>query len=299
MNVRFFPPLLLFVFLCVVESLQAGGGAWVRTKSGYYFKLGFTSLTAESEYGFNGENRPLFTDTTRFANGTIGISNLTLYSEYGITDWLTSVISTQYTVVVREADIIERGMEGLVQAEGASGLGDVWIGGRVNLLPKDWKVAGAATLSWKIPTGSPYKEVPLGTGVPDYEGSLAFGTGFPVGGGRFGYVQAGGGYRLRNKAENEYLWQIEGGVGLLPTLGLQAVLDGIHSTADFSKGAENSENPLVFNQLVGNQSFTRFSGGLVYSISDEMEMNLLYATTLSGMNTLNAGALSIGVAWKR
>ncbi|MGE3800873.1 MAG: hypothetical protein AB7H80_07625 [Candidatus Kapaibacterium sp.] len=291
--------LALTLSLCCVETLHAGGGAWVRTASGYYFKVGFTSLTAENEYGFKGEDQPLFRDTLRFANGVVGISNITLYSEYGLTDWLTSVISTQYSVVVREADIIERGMEGLVETESASGLGDIWLGGRVNLLPKDWKVAGAATLSWKIPTGSPNKEVPLGTGVPDYEAALAFGTGFPVGEKRFGYAQLSGGYRLRNKVEDEFVWQVEGGISLLPTLALQSTLDGVYSTADFGEAAEAAENPLIFSQLVGNQTFTRLSGGLLYALSDETELNLLYSRTLSGLNTLDAGALSIGVAWKR
>ena len=289
----------LFLLLCSAELLHAGGGAWVRTASGYYFKIGFTSLTADNEYGLEGENQPLFRDTARFANGTIGISNITLYSEYGLTDWLTSVISTHYSVIVREADVIERGMEGLVETESASGLADIWLGGRVRILPKEWKVAGAATLSCKVPTGSPHKEVPLGTGVIDYEGGLAFGTGFPVGANRFGYAQVSGSYRLRNNAENEYLWQIEAGVQLLPTLGVQGVLDGTHSTADFEQAAMAVENSMEFNQLVGNQTFTRFSSGLSYDLSDQTELSLLYATTLSGMNTLNSGAISVGIAWKQ
>lgn len=289
---------LSLLLLCPVEDLLAGGGAWVKTKSGYYFKIGFTSLTAEQEYGFGGEDRPLFSDTTRFANGRIGISNITLYSEYGLTDWLTSVVSTYYSVIVREADIIEQGMEGLTETESASGLGDTWIGARVNLLPREWKVAGAATVSWKIPTGSPNKEVPLGSGVADYEAAIGFGTGFRLGEERFGYTQVSGGYRLRNKASSEFIWQMEAGAALLPTVGLQASLNGTHSTADFNQAAQNLVEDPSFNELVGSQTFTQFSGGVIYSLTDLMDLTALYTTTLSGMNTLNAGSFSIGIAWK-
>ena len=289
----------LLLILLFAQSLQAGGGAWVRTASGYYFKIGFTSLTAESEYGFRGEDRPLFRDTARFANGSFGISNITLYSEYGLTDWLTSVISTQYSVAVREADIIERGMEGLMESESASGLSDTWLSARVKLLPSDSKIAGALTLGWKIPTGSPNKEIPLGTGVADYEAALGFGTGFPLGAETFGYAQVLGGYRLRNQASNEFTWQVETGVGVLPTLSLQLILDGVESTANFDEAAQNTENTLLFDELVGNQSFRRFNAGLLYALSDEMELNAQFGTTLSGVNTLNATSLSVGVAWKK
>ncbi|MCE2503384.1 MAG: hypothetical protein J4G05_04915 [Chlorobi bacterium] len=291
---------LFIAFLTIhAQVVLAGGGAWVRTESGYYFKIGFTSLTAEEEYGFGGEDRPLFRDTNRFANGRIGFSNLTLYSEYGITDWLTSVISTQYTVAVREADIIKRGMEGLVESESASGLSDTWLSARVRLLPNDSKVAGAATLGWKIPTGSPNKDIPLGTGVADYEAALGFGTGFPVGPETYGYAQVSGGYRLRNKASNEFNWQVETGIGLLPILGLQLILDGVESTANLEEAELSPKNTLVFDELVGSQSFRRFSGGLLYALSDEMDLSAQFTTTLSGINTLNANAFAVGVAWKK
>lgn len=274
---------------------EAGGGAWVRTAGGYYFKLGFTSLTADREYGFRGEDRPLFRDTSRYRNGTIGISNITLYGERGITDWLTGVVSTHFAVAVREADDLETG---LTASESASGLADTWLSGRVQLLPDSWPVAGAVTLGWKIPTGSPNKKIPLGDGVADYEAALALGRGFRIGEDRFGYAQAGGAYRLRNRFADEIHWYLEGGVKIIPTLGLQAVLDGVHSTLDFESETAQLEEEL-FNRLVGSQSFTRISGGLLYDLSDEMELTVQVAGTLDGTNTLDAGSFSIGVAWKK
>lgn len=289
--------LLLIPMLLVIVLLQAhaGGGAWVRTAGGYYFKVGFTSLTADKEFGLRGEDRPLFRDTARYRSGTIGISQITLYGERGITDWLTGVISTHYVVAVREAEDLETG---LTLSESASGLADTWLSGRLKLLPDSWPLVGSATVAWKIPTGSPNKKIPLGDGVPDYEVALALGKGFSIGEDLSGYAQASGAYRLRTKFADEINWQLEGGVKVIPTLGVQAILDGVHSTADFEHEITQLGDA-VYERLVGSQSFTRLSGGLVYDLSDEMELNVLVSGTLFGVNTLDAGAFSIGVAWKR
>lgn len=288
--------LAVFVLLCCTNNvLWAGGGAWVKKLGEYYFKSGFTSITADKEYGLSGEDQPLFRDTVRYSNGTIGISNISIYGEYGFTSWLTGIISTHYSVAVREADDIETG---LTESSSASGLSDIWISGRVKLLPDSWPLVGAATLAWKIPSGSPKHEIPLGTGVPDYEGALAFGTGFPVGAETFGYAQVSGGYRLRNNAANELNWQLETGVEVVSGLGVQAIYDGTHSTADFESLAMLPDDSPVFTGLVSDQSFSRFSGGVVYDLSEEMQINFLYAKTLSGTNTLAASSFSIGVAWR-
>ena len=287
--------IVLIMSLVAACKAFAVGGAWVKTPEGYYFKVGFTSITADKEYGLQGEDRPLFGDTVRFRDGTIGISNISVYGEYGFTDWLTGVISTQYSVAVREAEDLETG---LAETTSASGLSDIWVSGRVNLLPKSWKLAGAATLAWKIPTGSPNKEIPLGTGVADYEGALAFGTGFPVGEDTYGYAQVSSGYRLRNRASNEVNWHVESGVQVIPGLALQAIFDGVHSTADFDDAAMSGNNDQVFTGLVNDQSFSRFSGGVIYDLSEEMQINFLYAKALSGINTLASSSISVGVAWK-
>ena len=288
--------LAVFALLCCTNSaLWAGGGAWVKKLGEYYFKSGFTSITADKEYGLSGEDQPLFRDTMRYSNGTIGITNISIYGEYGFTSWLTGVISTQYSVAVREADDLETG---LTESSSASGLSDIWVSGRVKLLPDSWPLTGAATLAWKIPSGSPKHDIPLGTGVPDYEGALAFGKGFPVGAETFGYAQVSGGYRLRNKAANELNWQAEAGVEVIPGLGVQAIFDGTHSTADFESLATLPDDDIVFIGLVSDQSFSRFSGGIVYDLSDEMQINVLYTNTLSGINTLVASSFSIGVAWR-
>lgn len=295
---RPFHILPLLCGLCLLAALNdaaAGGGAWVKATGGYYLKTGLTSISADKEYGFKGEDRPLFRDTSRYRDASMGITNIPFYGEYGFTDWLTGTISTQFTVAVREATDIETGLS---EEESAGGLGDTWVGARVNILPDGIPLVGAATLLWKIPTGSPYKDIPLGTGVADYEAALAFGTGFPVGGSTYGYLQATGGYRLRSKAADEFNWGVELGVELTETLALQTRLDGTHSTADFDRLATLPENDVAFTTLIADQSWTRLEGTVSYGLSEDMDLSFSYRRTLSGRNTLAAGALAFGIAWK-
>lgn len=289
-------PFALILFAVSFTAARAGGGAWNRAADGYYLKLGFSSLTADREYGFRGEDRPLYRDSLTYRNANFGMTDISFYAEYGFTPWLTGVIATQYSVAVRD---VENVTTGVPESESASGLSDTWLSARVRLLPSHWPVAGAATVGVKVPTGSPLKEIPLGTGVVDYEGGLAVGAGFPVLEETYGWAQASAGYRLRNVVEDEINWRVEAGIGIIPTLTFQAVLDGSASTADFEEGADNPGDDLIYSRLVGNQSFTRASGGLIYALSDDTDMNVTYTRTISGINALQAGAFAIGIAWKK
>ena len=290
--------LISLLFLTALpDDLQAVGGAWTKQKGGYYLGLGFGSTSGENDRGFRGEERPLYRDTLRFAGGSLGISNFTLYNEFGWTDWLTTQLSARYTVIVREADIIERGSEGLTINESASGFGDAWLGARLRLpTPTEWMVA-AFNLDWKIPLGSTATEIPLGTGAADYEASLAVGAPFTIAEDRHGYFQGGIGYRLRNRAEDELVWRLQGGVAVIPTLGLELTLDGVDSFADFENAEESDDDP-IFNDIVGSQSWLHLTGGLTYALNDWTDLLVKYTTTLDGRNTLDGATISVGVAWK-
>lgn len=283
------------MLLVTNPDLHAGGGAWNRTEGGYYIKIGPTFLSADRELGFDGEERNVFDDPTQFRNGSFGITNLGFYGELGLTDWLTGTLSTQYTVAVRQAEQIN----GRDTSQSSSGLGDTWLNARVRLLPKEGSFVGALNLGMKIPTGSPNQEIPLGTGVIDYEATLAFGTSFPVSEDNYGYAQVSTGYRLRRKASDELHYQMETGVHVAETLLLQAIVDGVHSTADFDSAASNPNDASIVGSLASDQSFLRWSLGAIYAIGDDMDLNVSYGHVISGRNTLAAGSLSIGLSWKK
>jgi hypothetical protein len=144
--------------------LVAGGGAWTRPTDGRIIRFGIISTTAQEEFDFQGGRRDIFSDTTLFQRGQFGMTDVSFYGELGLTDWLTGTLSTQYRVAVREAKLRTTGRDSTLSA---SGLSDIWVGGRIRLLPHEDSTAVAITLGLKIPTGSRNQSIPLGTGVLD------------------------------------------------------------------------------------------------------------------------------------
>lgn len=288
---------VLMLFPLAAASALAGGGAWNRVIDGYYINVGLESLSANDEFGFDGIRHPLFSDTSAFRNGSFGITNISFYGEIGLSNWLTGVASTQYIVAVREA------FSRLTQRDSsasASGLGDLWLGARIRLLPRGVSYAAALTVSVKLPTGSPLQAVPLGTGVVDYEAAAAFGSSFPVLGDIKGYAQLSGGFRLRNGgASNELNYLTEIGVSLGEDFGAQVVLDGVHSFADFDAAADNPDNSNAARALTADQSFLRWRTGVSYAVKPGLDLNVAYTWNSAGRNALAISGPSVGLAWKR
>jgi|GEM_PF-2119731 len=295
MHMRYWS-ILFVLLLAAAEPVLAGGGAWNRKKGGYYIKIGLASLTAEEGFGFGGDRRPLFLDTANFRGGDFGVTDITLYGEFGITDWLTGVASTQYKVAVREGLYRPTGRDSTASA---SGLGDVWLTARMKLLPDDEQTVATLSLGWKLPTGSPLQDIPLGTGVVDYEAALAVGSGFRIVGDMYGYGQLSGGYRLRNSASNEVNFLAEIGVNLSKVLLLQGVLDGSYSTADFSPVIDDPENPDLIKTFQNDQSFSRWMIGVIYAAAEDMEINFGYEQYAAGRNIIAGSGITIGIAWKK
>lgn len=291
---RWLAPAIIIVAAAIPAF--ATGGAWTRDEGGYYVKIGLTSLTADEEYGFDGNRRLIFHDTTQFGAGDYGVTDITLYGEYGITGWLTGVASTQYKVAVKQA---EYKISGRDTSASASGLGDLWLGARFKLPSVIEPVVAAFTLSLKLPTGTPLQEIPLGTGVIDYEAALAIGSGFPIKDEINGYAQLSAGYRLRNSASNELNYQAEIGVNLSEVLMVQGIFDGSHSSADFQEAANEAITIGRAEGYESDQSFTRWGFGIIYRTSETMDLSLGYSWNSSGRNALASSGVSIGVAWRK
>jgi hypothetical protein len=291
--------LLSVVALLIPAASALGAGAWTRDDGGYYVKFGFTSLTADEEYDYGGNRRGLLRDSIFFDDADLGVSSLSLYCEYGILDRITAVVSTQYHVAVRRAVYVPTGV---VTTASASGLGDIWVGGRVGLLPSEGPVAASVGVSAKIPTGSPFQDIPLGSGRADYELTGSLGSGFEVEG-VTGYGQVSAGYRLRGGAEGEVSWMSELGVNVGSRLIVQGVVDGIGSTFDFASaggasGDGSSADPVQIPRHI-EQSFLRWSFGVIYATSAGFELNLNLQRQEWGRNSLASSAILFGVAWKR
>ncbi len=290
--------LIGIVLVCGAVRARAGGGGWTREEGEYYVKIDLSSLTADRQFGLNGRPEFIFNDPA-FLNGKFGVTDINVYGELGLNGWLTGIASTQMKVAVRQGYYTVTGRDSTASA---SGLGDIWLGGRMRLLPKESPYVAALTLSLKVPTGSPLQSIPLGTGVLDYEIAVGGGSSFPVPLGRtntYGYAQLSTGFRLRNGgASNEMNYAAEFGMGLGEELSFRAMVDGVHSFADFDRAAADTANAAVANELVADQSFTRWGLSVVYGVNKRMDLSLGYSWNVAGRNTLQLSGLSIGVAWK-
>ncbi|MEO5929370.1 MAG: hypothetical protein ABIR47_05525 [Candidatus Kapaibacterium sp.] len=271
----------------------AGGGAWNRDDGGYYFKIGLTSLSADDQYGLDGDHHPFFEDTINYSGANFGVTDIALYGEYGFTSWLTGVASTQYKVAVRQAhnQLTKRDT-----TASASGLSDLWLSGRVRLIPAGGPYVATITLGVKLPTGSPLQQIPLGSGVLDYEIALTTGGSFPMLG-MNAYAQLSGGYRIRNSLANELNYLAEMGLHLSSEFMLQGVFDGSHSTADFDRAASDP-GTVPAGLLIFSQSFSRLMVGITYGVNEGMDLNVGYGGYLSGRNAIAGSGLNFGVVWK-
>jgi hypothetical protein len=288
---------LVFVIIVVMvglsPSLYASRGAWLRAQGGYYGKVALLWLTAEQEFDLEGNRRGVFSDTLTFSDGQFGMTDIILYGELGITDWLTGVASTNYLVAVREARFRHSGRDTTLSS---SGLGDVWLGARFQVLDSTWPVLATTTLSMKVPTGSPSQSIPLGTGVVDYELSVAVARGFTILDAMEGYGQLSGGFRLRNAASNEFNYAVETGINVTKFLMAQLTFDGVISTADFTSGAVTHS---VVRALVNEQSYARWNLAVIYNSSPTLDLLAAYNKHIAGRNSLAGSSFSIGIAWKR
>jgi hypothetical protein len=286
------------MLVVIMMAMASGSTLWasedeeILEPDDYYAQLMVTWLNAEQEYDFDGNLRGLFSDTASFREGQFGMTDVGFYGEWGITDWLTGIASTHYIVAVREARFRKNGRDTTLSS---SGLGDLWLGGRVQLFDTTAPVLATASLSVKIPTGSPYQSIPLGTGVVDYELSLAARRNFVVFDDMPGFGKMAGGFRLRNGANDAFLYKFETGMYLLHPLLMLASLDGMVSTADFDKRLVDQS----VRALVNDQTFARWNLSLTYTSSPTMDLLVAYNQQIAGRNGLAASTFSLGIAWKR
>lgn len=119
------------------------------------------------------------------------------------------------------------GFNALIQQDfdsAASGLGDLYVGGRLRLLSYPFALALQPMI--KLPTGSRSSAIPLGTGKADAEVRLQFGAGLPLG--VQNYFTADAGYASRGGAEfnDEIPYLAEFGVFPIRDLIIKAQIDG-------------------------------------------------------------------------
>jgi len=179
--------LLTFVFLAagILVSNQAFA-AWTQAKGSAYNQLTlsyykttekFTTLELDHEGTVTGLSGPIITNDTEEFTST----KINYYSEYGITDALTVILSAPYDWQ-KSNDVMK-----YTDVDGPSGFGDIKVGLRHKLVDNlvGTGVLMSAQVEVKIPEaydyGDPVTELSLGDGQYDYEFALKFGRGLGKG----------------------------------------------------------------------------------------------------------------------
>ncbi len=278
--------------------------AWLQETGSYYFKVSASYLSADEEFNFEGDRKPVLNEDGSKMNTSFRDISLTAYLEYGWKDYLTLVASVPYKIVTT----METRASGFRIEPTNGGLGDFLIALRAPLLRKPFVLSVQGGL--KLPLG--YEQdpdndgAPLGTGEVDAEFQLLYGQSlWPIP----AYISAGFGYRIRGGSgtrdlatvgaigglNDEIFYNVEAGY----TLGRVFVklrFDALQSTEDppdLSGGGSRLE------VVAGDQDVYKLTPELDYNFNENFAISTELFHIFAGANTVAGPAVSVAVVFKR
>lgn len=290
-----FPWTLLAAVLLAAAPGRLEAGAWTQPKGGFYSKLAGLSFSSLAYLDTDGKRL----DRVKDPREELSDRGYSAYLEYGVLDRLTVVASLPYKSLSFTNPSESRYFEALDSTivrqhpdQSASGLADLELRLRWRLLLDPAVVSLAAggkiPLGYEVPTRIPESYVPLGTGETDAEVRLLVGTSlYPVPGyltGTLGYRRRGGEYA------DELFHGLEGGYSFNRLL-VKGVIEGIRTLGDCGATGE-------MGGLVGDQDNLKLSPGLIWSLSDRVEISADLFHIVSGCNTAAGRTLALGLAFK-
>jgi len=281
-----------FIFLLTMMSIPslAFAGGWTQKKGGYYAKFSLNNFSTREQFNLAG-NREALNNQFSLRDAKFTDTNFGFYGELGVLEGLTLIANTSFK------NYNSTGFNTLTQQNfdnSASGLGDLYVGGRLRLLTLPFVLALQPMV--KLPAGSKDKTIPLGSGQADAELRLQMGVAIPIK--IQNYFTADIGYTSRGGAEfnDEIPYFAEFGIFPVRDLIVKAQIDGRKSTASITSPMRAGQSNQ--NVLIVNQDFTRLWGGIIYSTSPTTQVSLEFSSTISGKNTVAGRAVYFGLAFK-
>ena len=278
---------LFFLAICTTYlglPSAAFAGAWTQNKGGYYFKVGASYLNSTIDIDADGKQ-------IQKANmGELRDLNYSAYLEYGLLDRLTLVSSVPYkrlqdTRTLRDLDLVITG----TALERRWGFGDMEM--RLRWLLANQPVVASIAIGGKIPLWydeDPNTRVPLSSKKMDADIRLLLGQSLypaPI------YVTGEIGYRVRGgDVSNEGFYALEVGITVDRFL-FKGYLSGIRTFGTC--------NPVGEVELIGDQSVLKLSPGVIYRLTDWLELSADMIRIAAGCNTTAGNTFLFGIAFKR
>lgn len=301
--------------ILLIAPAQLCAGAWTQSPGGLYCKIAGLSFRSQEYLDAAGDRQ---VRAAKPSMEELRDKNVSAYLEYGLLERLTLVASLPYKRLVYEktevkvfkSDVLDTTITRLHPDEMRSGLADLELRLRWRWLLKPAVVSLA--LGGKFPLGydveqdgngslepsgiglgpSPVdgadSKVPLGTGENDIDMRLLVGKSlypFP------GYLTSTVGYRQRGGAfSDEFFYGFEAGVAYQRLL-VKGVVEGMHTTGDCGAMGRGG--------LVGDQDILKVAPGLIWSLSEHLEIGVDLFHIAAGCNTAAGTTYAVGLAFKR
>ena len=281
------PRSLFFITICATYlglASAAFAGAWTQNRGGYYFKVGASYLNSTIDIDANGEQ-------IQKANmGELRDLNYSTYLEYGLLDRLTLVSSVPYkrlqdTRTLRDLNEVITG----TALERRWGFGDMEM--RLRWLLADKPMVASIAVGGKIPLwydDDPNTRVPLSSKKMDADVRLLLGQSLyplPI------YATGEMGYRIRGgNISNEWFYALEAGITVGRFL-FKGYLSGIRTFGTC--------NPVGEVELIGDQNILKLSPGLIYRLTNWLELSVEMIHIAAGCNTTAGNTFLFGMAFKR
>lgn len=257
-------------------------GAWTKAKNESYVQLsyynigGYTSLYGDP--GYSTERK--ITDNT-----------IQLYSEYGVSDKTTVVLSLPIKAI-KAADLVDASANPLTSEGSESALGNITVGVKHRIHQKKWVISGQVNI--EMNTGKFYAEQGIRSGYDTWTlaPKLNIGRGFD----RF-YLQGTTGIDVRfNGYSSNFKLGAEAGVKPFGRLWLIGFIDLSSSfkNGDVSLPASN----LVTGLYVNDQEYAAYGAKTIVEVTQKLGFLASYTGAFSGNNVPRRAVYGAGLYHK-
>ena len=224
--------LITLISILLLTSSSMAGGPWVKKKGEAYFQFGAGIIPTTNMLFYRG-NDVLYT------NRAITDINLSLYTEYGLTNKLTFITEIPFNFVSSNSSLDTLAILPLLQGGNLAGFGNINITPKYQLLNGTLKVSGG--IKFTLPTGTFDNATGLRTAYETFGIMPILDLGFSKNK-FYGFIETG--YNYRTNLADDFKFELE--IGYKVYKNIYAILNFNSKFSTF-----NSSNLPSFNEQTG------------------------------------------------